>query len=215
MLRIFTGFDQREAVGLHVFTQSLHDHASVPFSITSIGARLLPAREGSNAFTWARFALPALMGFQGWAIFMDGMDMLVRADIAELADMRDRQFAVQCVKHDYKTINPRKYRGTPMECPNLDYPRKQWASMMIINCGHPAWRDVDDTLHTLQLRHIPSDAIGELPVEWNWLADEQGRNDNAKVVHFTAGIPAFAAHAGAAHAGEWFETRARAMRATG
>jgi hypothetical protein len=47
------------------------------------------------------------------------------------------------------------------------------------------------------------------------MADELGLNPNAKILHFTSGIPAFPAHADVAHADQWFAARDRAMAATG
>jgi hypothetical protein len=43
-----------------------------------------------------------------------------------------------------------------------------------------------------------------LPREWNWL-DEYGENDDAKLVHYTNGIPGFRHYAEAPHAKEWHE----------
>lgn len=216
-IRLFTGWDAREAAGLHTFVQSVMEHATEPVSITPLSSALLPRsdRNGSNAFTWARFAVPRLCGYTGGAIFVDGADMLCQADIAELEALRDPFCAVQVVKHSYRTQHPIKYRGTAMECPNLDYDRKQWASVMLINCWHYAWKGAGNDLDSLQLRFIPDELIGEIPAEWNWLADEQGENPGAKLLHFTAGIPAFPAYAKSPHADEWLATWGRAMRATG
>jgi glutaredoxin len=218
VIRLFVGWDEREAVGLHTFVQSVMERTSVPVSITPICGPRLPVADrsqGSNRFTWARFGIPRLCGYVGQAIFMDGADMLCKADLAELEELRDPYAAVQVVKHEYQTKHVRKYRGTSMECPNLHYDRKNWASVMLINNWHHAWRDAGDDLASLQLRFIRDDLIGELPAEWNWLADEQGENTDAKLLHWTAGIPAFPQHADAPHADEWFAVRDRAMRATG
>jgi hypothetical protein len=39
---------------------------------------------------------------------------------------------------------------------------------------------------------LSDNLIGELPIEWNWLADEFGDNQNAKLIHYTLGTPCFA-----------------------
>lgn len=210
-LRLFVGWDAREAVGFHAFCQSVLERASVPVSITPLSSTVLETREGSNAFTWARLAIPRLCGWSGGAIFMDGSDMLLREDLAELELLRDPYKAVQCVKHRYSTKHGRKYIGTPMECPNIDYDRKNWASVMLINCWHRAWRNAGDALDSLQLRFIDENMVGELPPEWNWLVDEYGPNPEAKVLHWTAGIPGFEHYRDAPHAAEWLATRERAM----
>jgi len=200
MIRVFTGYDPREAIGHAVFVQSLLDHATQPLQITPLAETGMPA--GSNAFTYSRFLVPWLCNFEGWALFLDGSDMLMVDDIAELYALRDPQYAVQCVQHaPYKTRHPIKYRGTSMQCPNRDYARKNWASVMIINCQHPDWRVIDGRVQNerallalLQLEFIEASAVGNLPARWNVLADEGHSLDGAAVLHWTAGgvfIPAY------------------------
>lgn len=211
MLNIFCGYDQREEVGFHVFCRSLLSRASVPVKITPIGT--LGGAQGSNAFTYSRFMVPALMGYQGRAIFIDGSDMLMLTDIAELDALFDRRYAVQVVKHPaYKTSHKVKYVGTALECPNLNYARKNWASVMLLNCEHDAWKRVPAGLDALQLRFIPDEAIGEIAPEWNRLVDE-GQPQDGKVLHWTAGVPAFKAYANAPAAAHWHAERARLLEA--
>lgn len=218
MLTVFTGYDAREAVGWHVFTESMMRHASRSLAIRPLQRRHNAAPQGSNDFTFSRFLIPYMMGWQGCAIFVDGCDMLCMADIAELEELRDPHMAVQVVKHDYETKHPLKYVGTPMESPNGDYPRKNWASVMLVNCWNMGWRKVTpDTLwkmtplELLQLRFLDNDRIGELPVTWNWLADEYGENPEAKLLHWTAGIPAIKGYENAPHASAWRAASAQAM----
>lgn len=206
MIRIFTGYDPREAIGHAVFVQSLLDYASVPVQITPLAETGMPA--GSNAFTYSRFLVPWLCNFQGHAIFLDGSDMLMCDDIAKLDGLFDPQYAVQCVQHaPYKTRHPIKYRGTSMQCPNRDYARKNWASVMLINCEHPQWPGVrhivndGDAARLALLQLTPFNAaLGALPARWNVLADEGQSLDGAAVLHWTAGgvfIPSYANSPGA------------------
>lgn len=123
MIRLFAGFDEREAIGYAVFCHSVVARASQPVSFTPLHAMGLP--EGSNCFTVSRFLIPWLCGYTGYAIFMDGSDMLMLGDVSALAMAFDPRYAVQVVKHpDYKTRHRTKYVGTEMECPNRDYPRR-------------------------------------------------------------------------------------------
>lgn len=222
MLRLFIGHDPREEVGSHVFVSSMLEHSRSPVSITHLHKPALEAAfgqrfaEGSNAFTMSRFLVPALCDFVGVAVFVDGADMLCRADIGEILQHHSPLSPVSVVKHEYKTRNPRKYRGTAMEADNRDYERKQWASVMVISCWHHAWRRLTPDrvasmplIDLLQLRFIDQDIIGALPVEWNWLADEHGHNPGAKILHWTAGVPGFRGHADAPHGDEWRRQVAR------
>jgi hypothetical protein len=210
VIELFAGWDSREEVGFHVFCRSVLARASKPVRITPIGAFGGP--EGTNAFTYSRFMVPTLMGHRGHAIFMDGSDMLMRADIAELDALFDPRFAVQVVKHPtYKTRHKVKYIGSSMECPNTNYARKNWASVMLVNCEHEAWRKVPEGLDALQLRFIPDELIGELPATWNCLVDEGQEAGN--VLHFTAGSPCFAHYANTPFAAAWHSERAELMKA--
>ena len=215
-IRLFTGFDQREAVGWHAFTQSVIEKASAPVAITPLV--MDNQRDGSNAFTYSRFLVPWMCNFEGWAIFVDGVDMICVGDIAELAAYRPFGEAVKVVKHDYKTRNPKKYRGTVMEKDNHDYPRKNWSSVIIWDCAHfmnrcltPEYVAESDGSFLHRFGWLPVDRIGTLPFEWNWLVDEYGANTKAKLLHFTAGIPAIPAHRDAPHAQMWQWYSARSL----
>ncbi|KJV07695.1 glycosyl transferase [Methylocucumis oryzae] len=210
MINIFIGFDPREAVVFHVCSNSLIRHASQPVSISPLALKNLRAysethNDGSNQFIYSRFLVPHLMNYTGWAIFMDG-DMLLRDDIAKLWALRDESKAVLCVHHDYKTKAHDKYLG----CKNDDYPRKNWSSVVLWNCGHPANRAVTPEfimsatgaqLH--RFTWLDDNLIGELPIVWNWLPDEFGANSDAKLIHWTLGAPCFHEYASVPMAAEW------------
>jgi hypothetical protein len=209
-VRLFAGYDPREAIGFHVFVASLLDRTSAPVTIHPLDGRNLP--EGTNTFTFSRFLVPWLCGFEGRAIFADACDMLMLADLAELDALFDPAKAVQVVRQEYKTRNPVKYVGTDMQCPNRDYDRKNWASLMLVNCGHAAWHGMTPDrvrefapvpTQLLGLRWIPDEAIGFLPDAWNRLVDEGQAVEGAKLLHWTAGIPAFPHYKDAPGADAW------------
>jgi hypothetical protein len=218
VIKLYVGADPRESVGLHVFIQSVMDTTTRPVAITPLYKPMLhhavgDVREGSNQFTMSRFLIPFLEGYKGWAIFADGADMLCKGDLHDLGQLYDPWKAVQVVKHSYTSRNPRKYIGTAMESDNKDYPRKNWASLMLINCEHPSWRKLTpeffrtaSPLQILSFDWLHDGEIGEIPTAWNWLVDEFGPNPLAKILHWTAGIPGFPAYAEAWHADEWRQT---------
>lgn len=223
MQPVFFGHDDRVEAGTTAFMHSVISTASKPIALTPITRRNCPGiAEGSNSFTLRRFLVPWMLGYRGWAAFVDGSDMLCRADLGELFEHIYHNDAVRVVKHAYATRNPRKYCGTGMECENLDYERKQWAAVMLINCGHFAWRKVTpefvrfaNPLDLLQFRFLPDALIGELPVTFNWLCDEHGFNSEAKILHWTTGSPAFQAYQNSPHAEEFHEAIRQATGARG
>lgn len=200
MIRLFCGYDEREAVGFHVFASSVIRRSSELVSIIPIQDK--EATDGSNAFTYARYLVPKMCGYEGWAIFADACDMLMLEDIAELWALRDDKYAVQLVKHSYSTRNPIKYLGTSMQCPNVDYPRKNWSSLMLINCAAPEWKACQPSgIEAHQFKNFQDSSIGSLPAEWNCLVDE-GQKEG-KVLHWTAGIPGFEIYKAAPYAEAW------------
>lgn len=218
MIRIFVGFDQRESVAFHTFNQSVVEHASVPVAITPLVLRALPGyeethRDGSNTFIYSRFLTPQLCGFEGWAIFADG-DMVCRADIAELWALRDETKAVQVVQHDYQTTAGIKYLGNK----NQNYPRKNWSSVVLWNCGHPKHRVLTPAFVMQQtgaflhrFSWLDDADIGALPAAWNWLTTEYPDNPEAKLLHYTLGTPCFKDYWHAAMADEWHGAHARSQ----
>ena len=162
---------------------------------------------GSNGFIYSRFLVPWLCRFDGWAIYADG-DMLMRGDIAELWAERDRSKAVKCVWHDYKTKAARKYLGAT----NEDYPRKNWSSLILWNCGHPANQALTPELvmhrpgsYLHRFEWLANHEIGQLSKGWNWLVGEYDHNPYAQLYHYTLGTPCFKDYQKGPEAVEWIE----------
>lgn len=227
MIPLYCGHDPRETVGTHVFIESVLQTTSLPVQLMLMHKPMVEAAVkrkvpvGTNAFTVSRFLIPWFQEWTGPAIFCDGADMLCRADLKELFDLYDPTKAVQVVKHQYRTKHARKYVGTSMEADNEGYDRKNWASLMLFNCGHYGWRRLTPTevaatpkIDLLQFKFLQDKHIGELPATWNWLADEYGANEDAKLLHWTAGVPLFPAYADAPHADEYRRMHERVNHAT-
>lgn len=214
MIRIFIGFDPREAIAYHVCANSIIRHSGKPVAFTALALNNLQDYEeghtdGSNQFIYSRFLVPHLMEYNGWAIFMDG-DMLVRDDIEKLWELRDDSKAVMVVKHDYQTKLTEKYLGSK----NENYPRKNWSSVILWNCGHDANKAVTPEFvqnatgaQVHRFSWLSDDLIGELPKVWNWLPDEFGANPDAKLLHYTLGTPSFHDFATTPMGDEWHRER--------
>ena len=218
-MRVFIGWDPREASAFRVCEASLRKHASAPIDVqrldlTDLRARGIytrahEVREGrlwdviseqpmSTDFAISRFLVPHLCGYKGWALYCD-CDFLWRDDVAKLFALARMEYAVMVVKHKYITSE------TKMDAQiNVRYRRKNWSSLMLFNCGHDfnsrlkpvmvnTWHRRD--LHGFTWLHDWH--IGELPFEWNWLALEP------RAVHFTQGTPDVAGYENAAYADEY------------
>ncbi|WP_242615677.1 glycosyltransferase [Sphaerotilus mobilis] len=215
---MFIGYDDREAVAYHTFCQSILETCSVPVAFTPLVLSSLPGYkethvDGSNTFIYSRFLTPLLCNFDGWALFADG-DMICRRDLAELWALRDPSKAVQVVQHDYQTKASMKYLGNK----NQNYPRKNWSSVVLWNCGHAKHRILTPEFVMQQtgaflhrFSWLSDDDIGALPVEWNWLTTEYPDNDDAKLLHYTLGTPCFKDYKNADMAPIWHEARERSQ----
>ena len=194
--KIFIGFDQREACAYHTFVQSLINHSSIPLDITPLCLKSLVGykelhRDGGNDFVYSRFLSPFLNNFDGWAIYADG-DMVCQADILELLKLKDDSKAVMVAKHNYQTKQSKKYFNNK----NENYPKKNWSSVILWNCSHPKHKILTPEFIQNQsgkflhrFSWLDEDEIGEIPLEWNWLALEYPENKEAKIIHYTLGTP--------------------------
>lgn len=224
-LRLFIGFDPREAVAYHVFCQSVIEKASIPVAFYPLHRGMLGQfdgqRDGSNAFTFSRYLVPHLCDYRGWALYADG-DMVCERDIAELWALREGfNKGVSVVQHEYRTTDPLKYRGTPMESANSDYPRKNWSSLILWNCDHfsnhvltPDFvRKATPTfLHRFQW--LQDDQIGSLPTDWNHLVGEYPHGP-AGIYHHTLGVPGIEYYADGSASWKWHSALLRALECAG
>ena len=213
-INIVVGFDQRESVAYHTFTQSIIEKSSLPVSFIPLAINTLKGyqethQDKSNDFVYSRFLTPYLHNFEGWAIFADG-DMVCQSDIKELWDLRDETKALQVVMHDYKTKFNQKYLGNT----NENYPRKNWSSLILWNCSHPKHKVLTPDFISNQtgkylhrFSWLDDEDIGKLPIDWNWLAIEYPNNPKAKIIHYTLGTPCFKDYRNSEMAVTWHEVQ--------
>ncbi len=160
----------------------------------------------STGHAIARFLVPALCQYDGWALFCDG-DVLFRADVADLFALADPRYAVQVVQHDFRPVAAIKMDGQAQSL----YARKNWSSVMLFNCGHPANQALTvDLVNTVPGRDLhrfcwlSDDLIGALPERWNWLAGHSSPAIDPALVHFTSGVPDMPGYEHQSYADEWY-----------
>lgn len=213
MHRIFIGADPRQQVSLTTLIHSITANAKEPVAITPLVLETLPLkRQGLTPFTWSRFLVPYLCGFQGKALFLDA-DMLALGDVSEVFNAAaDSSKAVYVVK---------------------DQPLFEWASMIMFNCGHQANKVLTpDFIETAKSLHsigwVDKGDIGALPHEWNvcipyaypgqhypnGYVAPKNPPPSAKLVHFTQGVPAWWETEDQPYAQAWMNYRDAAMGTT-
>lgn len=223
MIRVFIGYDSREAVAFNVLNFSIQSRASQPVAVAPI---MLSQLEGlfwrdrhnlqSTDFSFSRFLVPHLCDYQGWALFMD-CDMLMLDDIANLWDLCDDRYAVQVVKHDHRPTESTKFLGQAQ----TTYEKKNWSSVMLFNCAKctALTKDYVNQASGLELHRFQwlgdDDLIGEIPARWNHLVDYDPSlpADELSNVHFTTGGPYFDEYKDCGYADLWFAERDRMLYA--
>lgn len=224
MIRIFIGYDPREAVAYHVLSHSIQSRASQPVSITPVMLSQLNGlmrRERhplqSTDFSFSRFLVPHLCDYRGWAVFMD-CDMLMLDDIANLWALRDDNFAVMCVKHDHVPKESTKFLGQTQ----TKYEKKNWSSVMLFNNEHCTALTLDyineaSGLDLHRFNWLNGDhLIGEVPHRWNHLVDYDPpvAVEAISNLHYTIGGPYFEAYRDCGYAAEWMAEREAMLRAS-
>jgi hypothetical protein len=189
-LRIFIGYDHRQAVAYNVLQFSLYRRSSRPLAISPLVLPTLPMkRQGLTPFTFSRFLVPWLCDYQGWALFLD-IDFLALGDVAELFALNDDRYAAMVSK------NPKKF---------------EWASMIMFNCGHPANKiltpdfvdDPNRCVNPHAMSWLSDELVGSVPGQWNHLVGYDAPRSDAKLVHYTQGMPIYEETTGSEYGDAW------------
>ena len=179
--RVFIGVDERQSIAFNVAQFSLWQNSTKPVHITPLCLTQLPiTRRGLTSFTFSRYLVPYLCGFQGKALFMDA-DTLVRGDISELPWGNDE--AVSVVPHT--VVNKNGHQVSVLFERN---------AVMLFNnekCGKLTPEYIDNLGNSPNRISEWAESVGTLPKEWNHLVGYDTPNVDAKIAHFTMGIPCF------------------------
>lgn len=225
---IWIGFDPREVDGFAVARKSIKAYITAPLPVYGIVLNDLKEQglfyrnqfvkdgvlwdEISDApcateFSISRFLIKELAGRNaGWALFMDS-DMMLRGNLARVFEGLDPSKAVYCVKHDYNPTDTTKMDGQVQ----TQYNMKNWSSFFLINCQHPANKNLTvELVNTVPGRDLHQfcwldgdmSLIGELGEEWNWLVGHSTHPDPINV-HFTTGIPSMVGYEDVPYADRW------------
>jgi lipopolysaccharide biosynthesis glycosyltransferase len=183
-MRIFIGMDERQPLAYHVCRSSIERHALARVQIEPLRLKWLPIeRRGLTDFTFSRYLCPYLCNFEGESLFMDA-DIVVRADVRELAQLAAKDAPVSLVKNKL---------------------RLEWPSMMVFRNGlcRALTPEFVETGKPEAFEWASS--IGELPAEWNHCVGYDAPDPKAKLIHFTQGIPCWPETQDCEHAETWRE----------
>lgn len=204
-MKIYIGYDRREDLAYQVSKHSILSKDSraevFPLKLNELREMGLYSRDedklGSTEFTFSRFLVPILNNYEGWALFCD-CDILFLNPISELFSLVDNKYAVMCVQHDYSPKATVKMDGKAQSI----YPRKNWSSLVLWNCGHPSNKKItkdliNDPSTTGKYLHrfswLEDEEIGGIDHSWNWLVGwyQEPKDGSPKAIHYTEGGPWF------------------------
>lgn len=224
-MKIYIGWDPRDALAFEVCAYSIRRRASIPVDIIPLKMDALyrsgvfrrswrmdengqrwDERDGkpfNTEFSFTRFAVPLLEEYRDGPVLFIDPDMLFLSDVAELLALYDGSLGVQCVQHEHYPMEKAKAVGLQMP-----YTRKNWSSLMLMNPARctamTRYRLNNATglyLHSL----CWAERIGALPSSWNWLEGWDDPEAEKKVIHYTRGTPDFEGYENVDFADLWRE----------
>jgi hypothetical protein len=168
----------------------------------------------STDFSFTRFLVPYLCGYEGWAAFFD-CDMLMLDDVSRLWDLRDDASAIQVVKHSHVPAEKVKFLGATQ----TRYEKKNWSSAILFNNARcraltPDYVNSATGLELHQFKWLAGDhMIGEIPHRWNHLVDYDPSVPASEVsnLHYTIGGPYFEQFRDCGYADLWRAERDRML----
>jgi lipopolysaccharide biosynthesis glycosyltransferase len=188
-LDIFVGTDRSQLLAVAVLEFSIKRRTSYPIRLAPLIGLDLPEpkdiRQGSRTnFSFTRFAIPELMGYQGTALYLDA-DMLVFRDIGEIWRI-PRGPAKILIQASVDEVAQVKKAGAPTQ-------RKKQCSVMLMDCARLDWHaptiiaglDGNYTYDELMsgMCILEEDDIAyALPFQWNSL---EHFDENTCLIHYT------------------------------
>ena len=219
-MKVFIGYDSREDIAYQVCKHSIlsrnPDVEVIPLKQNDLRSQGLYTRDedvlASTEFTFTRFLVPHLANYDGWAVFVD-CDFVFTDNVANLFKQAENQdFAVMVVQHDYQPKNTVKMDGKTQYV----YPRKNWSSLILWNCGHASNAKVTpDMVNTAtgaflhRFQWLENHEIGALSPEWNWLVGwyQEPKDGKPKAIHYTEGGPWFPNYLHCEYGAVWMEEK--------
>ena len=190
-IRVFVGTDRSQALAVRVLEHSIKRHTAAEVEVTPMLDLPVPLpknpRNGQRTgFSYSRFCIPALAGFQGKAIYLDA-DMLVFGDILELwhLPMEGAKVLIQ------KEV---KFGNLTTNKPGAPNKRINQSAVMVLDCARLDWSiekivtDMDHGLYNYeQLMYEmcildATDIRSSVPFEWNSL---EHHDSTTRLLHYT------------------------------
>jgi hypothetical protein len=188
-MRVFVGTDESQLLATKVLEYSIHKHASRPVRVIPlVDVKMRMPRDEKNrprtGFSFYRFAIPKLAGYQGRALYLDS-DMQVFTDLAELWDIEFGEQKILCTNQGV----PEAWKDN-----SWFHPGRQF-SVMLLDCSRLDW-ELDDIIDGLDQGRFsyqdlmfniclvkPHEIEDRIPPRWNCL--EHYEEGQSSLLHYT------------------------------
>jgi hypothetical protein len=179
-IRIFVAATPSEWLPMRVLEFSIHESTVLPVEVTALSLfkRPIPVPKAEKnrprtPFSFQRFLIPELCGYQGKAIYLDS-DMQVFQDIAQLWNQSLGECDLQTVREG-ENERPRQF------------------SVMLLDCARLSWK-IEDIVAALDSGELDYEGLlyemcvakkigRDIPSEWNSL--EHYDSETTALLHYT------------------------------
>lgn len=191
VIRIYVGTDRSQMLAVRVLEHSIKRHTTARVEVLPMLDLPVPVpkepRNGQRTgFSFSRYCIPELAGYQGKAIYMDA-DMLVLSDIRELWEIPFEGAKVVIQKEvKFEKITTQKV-GAPKK-------RKKQCAVMLLDCSRLDWDikrivadmdvgkyDYEQLMYDLCILDESEIKFG-VPFEWNSL---EHYDSETRLIHYT------------------------------
>ncbi|MEO5861664.1 MAG: glycosyltransferase [Burkholderiales bacterium] len=191
LIRVYIGSDRSQALAVSVLAHSIKRHTAAQIEVIPMLDLPVPTpkdpRNGQRTgFSYSRFCIPKLAGYQGKAIYLDP-DMLVFRDILELWEI-PFDGAKVVIQQEVKFENESTQKlGAPQK-------RKKQCAVMLLDCANLKWDieeivaemdaeryDYDQLMHEMCILDESEIKFG-VPFEWNSL---EHYDSETRLIHYT------------------------------
>ncbi|URF03421.1 glycosyltransferase [Cupriavidus campinensis] len=191
VIRVYVGVDRSQMLAVPVLEHSIKRHTTaqvevIPMLDLPVPVPKDPRNSQRTGFSFSRFCIPKLAGYQGKAIYMDA-DMLVFRDIRELWNIPfdGAKIVIQKeVKFEEDTL---RKAGAPKK-------RKKQCAVMLLDCGNLDWDvekivagmdeeryDYEELMYDMCI--LPEEEVKYgVPFEWNSL---EHYDPETRLIHYT------------------------------
>ncbi len=178
--RIYIGTDPSQMLGAKVLEYSIRKHTTLSTEFDTMQHVAVPQpkdakNQARTQFSFSRFAIPALAGYHGRALYLDA-DMQVFGDLRELWELPFGD-------------------STAMYAPPSSPKRSKQTSVLLMDCDKIRWeidsivRDLDEGRYDYEglmadIKVEPEGAVqARVPTDWNSL--EEYKPSETRLIHYT------------------------------